>query len=82
MRLIKIVNQPDQPRYGELVLVDNDNHTLVDVVYDGKGYYNYPDRVHGDYMLAKSELATYGEKSVLDYMKSLKQHYEMQVKHN
>lgn len=79
MRLLKIVNQPNQPRYGELVLLDDDGKCLINVVYDGKGYHNYPSCVHGDYMLAKSELVTYGRDAVIEYMKSLKQHYEMQV---
>lgn len=79
MRLLKIVNQPNQPRYGELVLLGNDGRAIVGVVYDGKGHHNYPSRVHGDYMLAKSELATYGDKAVLGYMQELKKHYEMQV---
>lgn len=79
MRLLKIVNQPNQPRYSELVLLDDNGHAVVDVVYDGKGYHNYPSRIHGDYMLAKSELATYGGKAVLNYMQELKKYYEMQL---
>lgn len=79
MRLLRIVNQPNQPRYSELVLLDNDDHAIVNIVYDGKGYHNYPSRMHGDYMLAKSELATYGDKAALDYMQELKKYYEMRV---
>lgn len=79
MKLLRIVNQPNRPRYSELVLLDNDGHVIIDVVYDGKGHYNYPSRMHGDYMLAKSELVTYGDKAVLNYMQELKKYYEMQV---
>lgn len=79
MKILKIVNQPNEKRYGELVLLDDNGRCLIDVVYDGKGYHNYPSRVHGDYMLAKSELATYGRKGVVDYMQELKKRYTMKT---
>ena len=40
MKLLKIVNQPNEKRYGELVLLDNNGKVVTDVVYDGKGYHS------------------------------------------
>lgn len=80
MRLFKIKNQPDKEPYGEIVLTGDNGEVLYDIVYDGKGYYNYPSRLDGDFRTAESELATYGGKAMLDYLEYLKTHYNMQVK--
>ena len=80
MRLLKITNQPNQKRYGELVLLDDNDKVVHDIVYDGKGYHNYPERVHGDFLLAKQELNTYGKKGVTELMNYYKQHYGIKEK--
>lgn len=76
MKLFRIKNQPGKKPYGELVALE-DGKTIYDIVYDGKGYYNYPSRLDGDYMMAKSELITYGERALAEYLQYLKQHYSI-----
>lgn len=79
MRLFTIKNQPGQDRYGEIVLTGDDGEVLYDIVYDGKGYGNYPDRLDGDFRMAESQLATYGGQAMMEYLEYLEQHYSMQV---
>lgn len=79
MRLFTIKNQPDQKPYGEIVLTGDDGQVLYDIVYDGKGYGNYPDRLDGDFRMAESQLATYGAQAMMEYLEYLKRYYNMQV---
>lgn len=80
MRLFRIKNQPNEKPYGEIVLTGDNGEVLYDIVYDGKGYHNYPSRFDGDFRTAESELATYGGQAMLDYLEHLKNYYNMQVK--
>lgn len=79
MRLFTIKNQPDQPRYGELVLLNDKGEVVYDIVYDGKGYYNYPERLDGDYRQAREQWNTYGWKELVEYLGYLDKNYKMKV---
>lgn len=80
MRLFKAKNQPNEKPYGEIVLIGDNGEVLYDIVYDGKGYHNYPSRLDGDFKMAENELATYGGKAMLDYLEHLKNYYNMRVR--
>lgn len=79
MRLFKIKNQPNQEKYGELVLTGDNEQIIYDIVYDGKGYHNYPSRLDEDFRTAESELATYGGEAMMEYLDHLQKYYNMRV---
>lgn len=79
MRLFTIKNQPDQPRYGELVLLNDEGEVVYDIVYDGKGYGNYPSRLESDYRQAEEQWNTYGWKELTNYLDYLDKYYKMKV---
>lgn len=80
MRLFTIKNQPDQPPYGELVLQNDKGEVVYDIVYDGKGYYNYPFCLDGDYRQAREQWNTYGWEGLTEYLDHLDKYYKMKVK--
>lgn len=82
MRLFTIKNQPDQPRYGELVLHDDNDKVIYDIVYDGKGYHNYPHQLDGDYRQAWEQWNTYGWRGLTEYLDHLDKYYKRKVKEN
>lgn len=80
MRLFTIKNQPDRPPYGELVLQNDKGEVVYDIVYDGKGYHNYPHRLENDYRQAVEQWNTYGWKGLTEYLDYLDKYYKMKVK--